>query len=59
MIRAGVMLMLQMSFFFFLRGGISKALVKCSCLSVIGAIAQLDASCHFERQENKLEPNWD
>lgn len=44
---------------FFLRTVISMALLKGSCLSVIGDIAQLDTSCHFERQENKLEPNWD
>lgn len=43
---------------FFLKAGISKTL-KCYCLSVIGDIVQLDTSCHFERQENKLEPNWD
>lgn len=43
----------------FLEAGISKAFLKCSCLSVVGVIAQLDASCHFERWENKLEPNWE
>lgn len=44
---------------FFLTGVISKVLLKGSCLSVMGDIAQLDTSCHFERQKNKLEPNWD
>lgn len=44
---------------FFLKGDISKALLQCSCLSLVGDIAQLDTVCHFKRWENKLQPNWE